>query len=360
MNASPRVTALINNYNYGRFLPEAIESALNQTYGSLEIIVVDDGSTDDSVEIMRRYAAKNPRIVPVVKENGGQASAYNAGIEAATGEIICFLDSDDMWDTRKVEMVVEAHRTHAFVHHPVLKGDRPNFVEPDPSYDRQRLLKMFGFQHTISPSSGLSIRRDLVEQIFPVPEPTLRICADIFVRVVAAYLGNVYTIRDILCSYRVHDQNRWYSPKRDVSQLREIYFHYIDLASQWLSARSYSPIPRHDHPVSIEMYRYLLRVHPERRYFVYGTGGYAEKTVHWLHDCGVPVEACVESRPAKPAALGRPLVSDIQLLDMLQPRDVVLIGGSFADAIQTRMRDLGVPASQLLRTPLLSGHPRWY
>jgi glycosyltransferase involved in cell wall biosynthesis len=68
----PLVSILINNYNYGRFLTEAIDSALNQTYSNIEVIVVDDGSTDNSQEIIKSYQDK---IIPILKPNGGQASA---------------------------------------------------------------------------------------------------------------------------------------------------------------------------------------------------------------------------------------------------------------------------------------------
>ena len=89
MNSKPLVTILICNYNYGRFLAEAIESALAQTWKNIEVIVVDDGSTDESREILTKYKGK---IRIILKENGGQASAFNAGIAKARGEIVCFLD----------------------------------------------------------------------------------------------------------------------------------------------------------------------------------------------------------------------------------------------------------------------------
>src|ERR1700733_6356835 len=96
------VTILINNYNYGRYLSKAIESALAQNYSDFEIIVVDDGSTDESREVIARYAGK---IKPVLKLNGGQASAFNAGYAASRGDIICLLDSDDWFLPGKVGAV---------------------------------------------------------------------------------------------------------------------------------------------------------------------------------------------------------------------------------------------------------------
>jgi glycosyltransferase involved in cell wall biosynthesis len=90
----PLASILINNYSYARFLDETINSALSQNYPRKEIIVVDDGSTDNSREIISRYG---DRIIPIFKENGGQASAVNAGVARCHGDILCFLDSDDFF-----------------------------------------------------------------------------------------------------------------------------------------------------------------------------------------------------------------------------------------------------------------------
>ena len=84
---------IITSYNYARFLAAAIESALAQTYPETEVIVVDDGSTDESRQVIARYG---DRVMPVLKGNGGQTSAFNAGFAASRGRIICFLDSDDL------------------------------------------------------------------------------------------------------------------------------------------------------------------------------------------------------------------------------------------------------------------------
>jgi glycosyltransferase involved in cell wall biosynthesis len=96
----PLVSVVIPNYNYAQYLSDAIESVLKQTYQNIEIIVVDDGSTDNSREIASRCL---DRIALVCKENGGVSSARNEGLSISKGSYICFLDADDSWEKSKVE-----------------------------------------------------------------------------------------------------------------------------------------------------------------------------------------------------------------------------------------------------------------
>lgn len=96
----PRVSVIIPNYNYGRFLAEAVNSALNQTSAPHEVIVVDDGSTDNSLEILAAYGE---RIKVIRQTNQGVGAARNAGAELATGDLLAFLDADDYWAPEKIE-----------------------------------------------------------------------------------------------------------------------------------------------------------------------------------------------------------------------------------------------------------------
>ncbi len=113
MQQQPLITIIINNYNYSLFLKAAIESALGQNYPAVEVVVVDDGSTDDSREIIGQYGR---RVLAVLKENGGQASAFNAGFARSQGKFIIFLDADDMLlpDTaRQVSEIFQANPSAA-------------------------------------------------------------------------------------------------------------------------------------------------------------------------------------------------------------------------------------------------------
>ncbi|MEO1180761.1 MAG: glycosyltransferase, partial [Cyanobacteria bacterium J06636_28] len=109
MEPSILVSVIISNYNYGRFITEAIESVLNQTYSNVELIVVDDGSTDNSRDIIQSYSH---RLISVFQENSGQGAAFNVGLTQASGDIICFLDADDYYRPDKLEKVVAAFETH--------------------------------------------------------------------------------------------------------------------------------------------------------------------------------------------------------------------------------------------------------
>src|ERR1700690_2367963 len=102
----PKDTVLIETYKYERFLEEAIVSVLEQDFprADVDILVVDDGSTDRTPEIVRKF---QPPVRVLRKTNGGQASAFNAGIPETRGEIVAFLDGDDWWAKAKLSVVME-------------------------------------------------------------------------------------------------------------------------------------------------------------------------------------------------------------------------------------------------------------
>jgi glycosyltransferase involved in cell wall biosynthesis len=95
-----RISVVIPNHNYGRFVSDAVEAALSQTHPPFEVIVVDNGSTDDSLEVLRKFGN---RIRVIAQENRGQSGARNRGVEEAGGDWIAFCDADDAWLSGKLE-----------------------------------------------------------------------------------------------------------------------------------------------------------------------------------------------------------------------------------------------------------------
>jgi glycosyltransferase involved in cell wall biosynthesis len=100
----PKVSVIIPNFNYGHYLPDALKSVQNQTYTNIEIIVVDDGSYDASVSIVKLF--KN--VIILQQENLGVSFARNFGMSKCTGDYIAFLDADDVWDVNKVEKQINS------------------------------------------------------------------------------------------------------------------------------------------------------------------------------------------------------------------------------------------------------------
>jgi hypothetical protein len=211
----PLVSIIINNYNYGRFLGEAIDSALNQVYPHVETIVVDDGSTDNSREIIASY---KEQIIPVLKENGGQASALNAGFAASKGKIICILDSDDLFLPEKIAEVVNVFGQHEDVgwcfHHLRFVDDKTSAViqmnreSGSRACDFRTQIKN-GIPFDLPATSGLCFTRSLLQLILPMPEASGVMISDHYLKVTALALSKGYFLDEELGVVRLHGNNRY-------------------------------------------------------------------------------------------------------------------------------------------------------
>jgi glycosyltransferase involved in cell wall biosynthesis len=220
------VSIIINNYNYSQFLSEAIESALNQTYPNTEVIVVDDGSTDNSQEIIKSYGT---RIIPLLKSNGGQASALNAGFEVSHGEIVIFLDADDYLFPHAAEQVVAAWKPNvANVQYRLeLVDARRKFIDtlpcPEIHLDSGNvlpiLLKMGRYSCLVT--SGNAFNRAALDKIMPIPEEDFRISADGYLVTLIPFYGEIISIEQPLGGYRQHGNNLW-STREGVTNARFI------------------------------------------------------------------------------------------------------------------------------------------
>lgn len=242
---SPLASIILNNYNYSRFLREAIDSALNQTYPEAEVIVVDDGSTDDSREIIASYAG---RIVTRLQQNGGQNSAFNSGFSMSHGHAIFFLDSDDTLLPTAVEAAMEAFREEnvAKVHWPLLELDAASRLtgrvwetnHRGPSTLKQAtediivhedardlLLREGPDAVPYPPTSGNAFSRKFLESVFPLrdvkhdgdsagtdSEPwRARPGPDVYLSTLAPLYGHIKRLPAPQGCYRLHGRNGYAS-----------------------------------------------------------------------------------------------------------------------------------------------------
>lgn len=219
----PLISIVINNYNYGDFLRRSIDSALNQNYPRVEVVVVDDGSTDGSSEIIASYG---DRCIALLGENGGQGAAYNSGFRASHGEIVIFLDSDDLLYADAAAAIVAAWRPGTakvqFMLDAIDVSERPlGHCEPNLPFveDVLPMLLSYGY-YPSPPGSGNAFARSVLERILPVDEPTWRVGSDGLVIGLAALYGPVVSIRRPLGAYRHHDRNHSEASGTNLAKIR--------------------------------------------------------------------------------------------------------------------------------------------
>ncbi len=220
-----KFTIIIANYNYAKYLPECLASIRNQSYKEYECIVVDDGSTDGSIEVIRENLQSLNGIL-IKQKNTGQASAWNNAISMASGDLIAFLDADDKWLSNKLERINEVYNvdhSYSLIHHDLfeinsqgrrLGGTFGGKTNATGCYLREGNLKYTllnkqnPYSWCFSPSSGLVVPKRVVKITYPIPE-NFRVCADVPIAYSAALLGNTKLIKEPLGEYRLHEKSSY-------------------------------------------------------------------------------------------------------------------------------------------------------
>ncbi|WP_367849552.1 glycosyltransferase family 2 protein [Rhodoferax sp. WC2427] len=218
-----RLSVIIPNFNYAEFLGQAIDSALAIDWPHIQVIVVDDGSTDGSRDLIARYAG---RITAILQANAGQFEAYNAGYKLADGDVVIFLDSDDLLDRevmREIAAVWRAGiskvqfrlRTVDGAAQP-LGNTIPQF-QGTPTPEDIRHWATLTTTYPTPPGSGNAYAPAYLDKIFPLDEACGR-PGDSICIAAAPFLGDVVTIPTALGCYRVHGRNDGAASKLDAKQ----------------------------------------------------------------------------------------------------------------------------------------------
>jgi glycosyltransferase involved in cell wall biosynthesis len=213
---APLVSVIIPAYNAARFVHQAVQSVLEQTYGHHEIIVVDDGSTDETREVLRRF---HGRLTYLSQPNRGAAAARNNGIRAAKGDFLCFLDADDLWVLNKLQFQVDFLQKHPNI--ALLSGRCQKFIDDGSAYAPfgaqdlvERTARLFPastaftklLKYNFIPTSTVMIRKQSFERVgffdsnlIPVED------RDMWLRISASF--DVAHLPWVLCAKRLHPTN---------------------------------------------------------------------------------------------------------------------------------------------------------
>lgn len=206
-----KVSIVIVNHNYATFLRQSIDSALAQTYRDTEVVVIDDGSTDNSIKIIQSFGAA---IIAVFKECAGQSSCYSRGLAVSSGDLLLYLDADDYLHPDCLSQVIGCWnqgcaKAHFYLHVVDESGAPMNAIVPTGRLgngtDPLRMMRLFG-AYCSPPASGNIYSRDFLAEILPMKNESelWRGGADSVTIFAAPYFGTIVAIPRILGFYRRH------------------------------------------------------------------------------------------------------------------------------------------------------------
>jgi glycosyltransferase involved in cell wall biosynthesis len=239
-----RATCIITNYNYGSYLQQAVDSALAQTTSFDEIIIVDDASTDESSMLLSKIAKRTNAVRVLRRErNGGQLAAFESGIMQSGGDIVFFLDADDVYSPEYLGVALDVYRSAPqcdflfCCYERFFDNSAPRLLSSSTAKELYPQLTDFGLTlvRTLerrrfigAPTSCLSLRRELAMRLFPIPlHEDWRTRADDCLVFGASLAGaRKFRIESNLVGYRMHSRNVFVSNpvtgKPDVFFMRQI------------------------------------------------------------------------------------------------------------------------------------------
>ncbi len=227
----PRISIIITSHNYGRYLRRALATACEQSGADTEVIAVEDGSTDDSRQVL---AAWNGPVRTILQDNLGQAAAFNAGVAASTGDVIVFLDADDELRPGIAAAVAEAFAERPDAARAVFRLEvvdglgRPSGAVvpaghlPLPAGDVRDRVLAAPDDLPWPPTSGNAWAAWALRRLMPLPVGEDKILADLLLHATVPLLGPVIALDCVGGAYRVHAANSHASDRLDVEASRRL------------------------------------------------------------------------------------------------------------------------------------------
>ena len=236
----PKVSVIMATYNRGYCISRAIDSIVNQTYSNWELMVVDDGSTDDTEEVLEGYTREDERIRYLkLEKNLGCSGARNEGMKICTGDYITFLDSDDEYDSSKVEKQVKCFKESKKENLGIVSCGAIDYRD-GVEYNRRLPIRKDDYYRSLlakrkrigvgSPFMMIPSKIIKEENIYFDPEMPAAVDWDIAVRICRKYTLDF--VPEYLVFYHHHSGDRMYNPESAVKSLKMQYSKY----KEWLIA----------------------------------------------------------------------------------------------------------------------------
>jgi len=216
MVSGPSISVAMINFNYGGYVGAAVESVLSQTHPATEVVVVDDGSTDESVRILQAFG---DRINLIATANRGKGAATNDAVAACTGDVVALLDSDDLMVPTRLEQLASAYAAHPdaqWVWHNLQHVDRSTLA-PLPTvvpkgftpgrHDHRAAVARGRLPMSSPATSALSWRRDLLTALLPMKASTRS--QDNYLKFLTMGLAPGYVLGDVLSLQGIHSENAY-------------------------------------------------------------------------------------------------------------------------------------------------------
>jgi len=251
-------SAVITSHNYRAFVSDAIDSALNQTLSPLEVIIVDDGSTDGTPAMLSERFQGAPSVRLIATENRGQLAAFVTGVRAAEGQIVAFLDADDVWEPGYLAAIAAVYRQHPKVDFVYANmrffGTREGVFLKDQSSRDLGLSILLGAYHRrwqASATSAISLQRRLALEVLDLPEAMFikwRTRADDCIACGADILGGrKYYLAEPLVRYRAHGNNAWLNKSSDGAVALQHWLRVEAMLAHYRAMAGLDPTSRADH-----------------------------------------------------------------------------------------------------------------